>query len=128
MGGFTLIELMIVVAIVAIIASIAYPSYRSSVLKANRADAMDAILDTAQRLERCYTSFGTYNNAGCTVPATVASVKGYYSVAVTTGTATYSLTATPVSGKPQVDDTDCASFTYTNTGQKTSTPSGNTCW
>ena len=126
--GFTLIELMIVVAIVAIISAIAYPSYQDSVRKANRSDAMDAMLDTAQRLERCYTAFGSYNNGGCSVPASVTSTKGYYTVAVTTAAATYSLTGTPVAGKPQAQDAQCTSFTLTNTGQKTSTGTSATCW
>lgn len=125
--GFTLIELMIVVAIIAIIAAIGYPSYQDSVRKTNRADAMDTMLDTAQRLERCFTSFGSYNNASCTVPASINSTKAHYTVAVTTTASTYSLTATPVSAQ-QLKDTKCTTFTLTNTGQKTSTPAGNTCW
>lgn len=127
MRGFSLIELMIVVAIIAIISAIAYPSYQNSVRKTNRSDAMTTMLDTAQRLERCYTSFGSYNNASCTVPASVTSPKGYYTVTVATTAATYTLTGTPVSGTSQAQDSLCASFTLTNTGQKTST-GGGTCW
>lgn len=126
--GFTLIELMIVAAIIAIISAIAYPSYQASIRKTNRSDAIDTLLDTAQRLERCYTSFGSYNNASCTVPASINSTHNHYTIAVTTPTAaTYSLTATPVSAQ-QLLDTPCTSFTLTNTGQKTSTPVGSTCW
>ncbi len=124
--GFTLIELMIVVAIIAIIAAIGYPSYQDSVRKTNRADAMDTLLETAQRLERCFTSFGSYNNAGCTVPASLNSSKAHYSIAVTANAADYSLTATPISAQ-QLKDTKCATLTLTNTGQKTST-GGGTCW
>ena len=48
-GGFTLIELMIVVAIVAILTSVAYPSYLDHVKKGNRAQAQALLLDIAQR-------------------------------------------------------------------------------
>lgn len=129
MGGFTLIEMMIVVAIIAIISAVAYPSYQESVRKTNRADAMDTILSTAHRLERCYTSFGSYNNAGCTVPATVTSTKGYYEIEVDTDASTYTLTAEPVAGTPQEKDTKCTSFVLTNTGKKTATGSASDkCW
>ena len=128
--GFTLIELMIVIAIVGLLAGVAYPSYQNSVRKSNRADAMDRLLDTAQRLERCFTVYGTYNNANCAIQNgnTLPSAKTYYNIAVTATASTYSLTATPVASKPQVKDTKCTSFTLDNTGKKTSTPTGSTCW
>ena len=47
--GFTLLELMIVVAIVGILASIAYPSYMDHVRKGNRAKAQAFLMDVAQR-------------------------------------------------------------------------------
>ncbi len=129
MRGFSLIELMIVVAIVAIISAIAYPSYERYVRKTKRADAMNTLLETAQRLERCYTSFGSYNNASCSVVSgsSITSEKGNYTIVPTSAASTYSLTATPVAGTTQALDTECATFTLTNTGQKTST-GGGSCW
>ena len=65
--GFTLIELMIVVAIVAFLASIALPSYRNFVVRANRAEAVADLSELASWLERQYTIFGSYDNASMPV-------------------------------------------------------------
>jgi type IV pilus assembly protein PilE len=71
--GFTLIELMIVVAIVGILATIAYPSYQESVRKGRRAEARTALLELMQQQERYMTQRGTYlrfdNVSGTTSPA-----------------------------------------------------------
>ena len=128
--GFSLIELMIVIAIIAVISAIAYPSYQESVRKANRADAMETILDTAQRLERCYTSYGSYDNASCPIAngATVTSIHEHYEVDVTSAPATYSLTATPVSDS-QLADEKCTTFVLDQTGRKTATGTdSDRCW
>jgi len=59
--GFTLIEMMIVVAVIAILASFAIPAYNEQVRKGRRADAMAAMNETAQALERFYTLNNTYS-------------------------------------------------------------------
>lgn len=58
--GFTLIELMVVVAIVAIIASIAIPSYRNYVMRADRADGITPLQTIMNAQERYYTDNRTY--------------------------------------------------------------------
>jgi type IV pilus assembly protein PilE len=60
-NGFTLIELMIVVAVVGILAAIAYPSYRDQIERSRRADAQAVLMQAAQYMERIYTENGCYN-------------------------------------------------------------------
>ena len=125
--GFTLIELMIVIAIVGILAAIAYPSYTSQVRKTQRGDAKAALLTAAQSLERCFTEHNTYDDAACPALAATSS-EGYYSITATTLTSTtYTLTAAPISGAV-VGDTDCDTFTLDNRGVQASTPAGHQCW
>lgn len=62
--GFTLIEIMVVVAIIALIVAIAYPSYLEHVARSKRAQAQAAIMKTLQLQERFYTVNGTYATNG----------------------------------------------------------------
>lgn len=105
--GFTLIELMIVVAIVAILAAVAYPSYLDSIRAARRADAMDAVL-TLQNLQEKYRANNTTYGTLAQIGGSAASLDGYYTLTVTGNTATaYVLTATAVAGSSQASDTGC---------------------
>lgn len=130
-AGFTLVELMIVVGIIAIVAAVGYPSYQNSVRKTNRVDAMNTIMDTAQQLERCFTTYGKYDHASCNIQAgNIASPKQHYNVTVATTATTFTLTAIAQAGKPQAQDTRCGNFSLTNTGVKAVTgPDGVAkCW
>ncbi len=123
-AGFTLIELMIVVAIVGILAAIAYPAYTSQVMKSQRTDAKTALMTAAQNLERCFTEYNAYNNGACpAVPAS--SPEGYYTITVATTASTYTLTAAPASGAV-MNDTQCGTFTLNYLGVQT--PAGSQCW
>jgi len=74
-SGFTLIELMIVLAVLALLAAVAYPSYRDSVLKGKRAQARGALAELLQEQERYMTQNNTYlsfaNVNGATTPSPV---------------------------------------------------------
>ncbi len=62
--GFTLIELMIVIAIIGILAAIAYPSFQGAIIKSHRTDAMGDLISLQSAMERHYTINNTYEGAG----------------------------------------------------------------
>ncbi|WP_273428536.1 MULTISPECIES: type IV pilin protein [Marinobacter] len=63
-AGFTLIELMIVVAIIGIIAAIAYPNYTDYVDRTRRSDATGALMGLSAAMERHYAANSSYEGAG----------------------------------------------------------------
>jgi type IV pilus assembly protein PilE len=73
-GGFTLIEMMIVVAIIGILAAIAIPNYNQYVLRSHRAEARSALIDLAQRMEQNYSLRRSYNTLPNGTAANTASV------------------------------------------------------
>ena len=135
MRGITLIELMVVVVIVGILVAIAYPGYQSQIMKTRRSEGTAALLDTAQRLERCFTRYNAYNHASCDITATVEGAgvpteQGWYLItdAAATTASTFSLVATRQGA--QADDTLCGDLTLNNQGDRgrTGTAPVDTCW
>ncbi len=128
--GFTLIEVMIVVAIVGILAAIALPAYQDSVLKSGRAEGKAALLDAAQRLERCLTEFNAYDNGNCPDfnPAVLTDNQRYTISLQAVAVATYTLQAIPQGG--QTGDARCATLTLNQAGAKTESGTGTLaeCW
>lgn len=136
--GFTLIELMIVVAVVAVLAALAYNSYGNYGYRARRADGREMLMRVAAAEERYFTNFNAYS-ASITNPAaagglgftSATSEKQYYTIAAPVlgaGGATYQLAAVP-QGVQTADA--CLSLTLTDTGVKSQTGNPNSngsCW
>jgi|HubBroStandDraft_1064217.scaffolds.fasta_scaffold01509_2 type IV pilus assembly protein PilE len=149
-GGFTLVELMIVVVIVTILLSIAVPSYMSSIRESRRTDARTALLDLAGREESYNASMNAYTNVATNLgytawPQSIGS--GYYQITTPCVAAygaalacdlnpnaptgpSYYITATPIAGTSQASDTQCTSFSVDSQGNQfsTGTAPATTCW
>jgi len=134
--GFTLIELMIVVAIIGILAAIGYPNYIQSVQKSRRADCEGALMGLAGAMERYFTTNNSYigaslgTAAGDIFPAQCPIDGGTPSYNLTIGPAaatqtTYILTASPING--QTSDS-CGTLTLNQANVKGSGDTVANCW
>lgn len=129
MHGFTLIELVVVVAIIGILAAIAMPSYRESVLRANRTDAKNALVDLGARQERFRFTNNAYATSLGQLNSSSTSAEGKYTLTLNATATSFRLTATPTTS--QADDR-CGVLTLDNTGAKGTTNShgltAQECW
>lgn len=128
--GFTLVELMVVIAIGTILITIAIPSYMAYVRQSRRTDARTALLDAAGREERF---FSTNSSAYTQTPASLGYAgfgagfpigSGYYYLTVCSpacapsavAAPSYAIIALPEAGTSQASDTACQGFAVDSTG------------
>lgn len=104
--GFTLIEVMIVVAIVGILAAIAYPSYTEYVKRGHQAEAQGQIMELASALEAHRAKNFTYSGATLAALSPALNNSSHYTAVITpsNNNQAYTITATPsttsMSGMP----------------------------
>ena len=109
--GFSMIELLVVLAIAAILASMALPFYQSQVLRGRRSDAMTALAAISQAQERWRSDNPAYQSVMASLPRGMAATQGgHYDVTMVEGTVTaaaYTIQATAKTTSPQANDSTC---------------------
>ena len=120
-NGFTLVELMIVVAIVGILASVVYPSYTGFILRSDRTEAQRELIRFANLQEQLFVDRRSYSNLMTDLgelldPYVTPSDNYSITATIANNGTTYVLTATAVGS--QLRDTDCPTLTINEVGQQ----------
>ncbi|UZE22946.1 prepilin-type N-terminal cleavage/methylation domain-containing protein [Pseudomonas sp. B21-056] len=108
--GFTLIEIMIVIAIIGIVVTVGYPSLTEYMKKGRRAEIAGLLSEQAQILERFYSKNNVYTNA-----TGLSNGNDFYTINRTLADQSFTLTAVRKSGSSMATD-KCGDFTINNTG------------
>ena len=136
-SGFTLTELMVVVAIISLLSMIAYPSFMQSVRKSKRTDAQAALTRASNNLERFFGTNGTYTTDATQLglisdAGTAYSDNSHYVMTVTAGATgigtSYVVNASAAAGDMQEGDTGCTTLTLDSLGRRTPDPTASRCW
>lgn len=108
--GFTLIEVMIVVAIIGVLAAIAYPSYQRYIIKTKRTDMMSEMQNIASEIESRKLANGSYSGISAKVKTDFAKAyptqgQALYDITITDPlVSNWKITATPITGTQMFND------------------------
>lgn len=122
-SGFSLPELVIVVAIIGILAGIVYPSYSQHMHEVRRSDAWAALTAAAAAQERWYSINHNYTDTIDKLGGS-SSPEGYYSISVEADGSSFTLTATALANDVQGTDSGCTRLTLNHLGAETP----EACW
>ena len=133
--GFTLIEIMVVVALVGILASIALTSYQSQTRKTRRYAAQSCLMEQAQYMERYYTSASnpmTYTAASLPSASCRTNLASYYTFSLpAAANSSQAFSVQAVASGAQTGDTECLTLALNQAAQQSSssaTASTTGCW